>query len=262
VSSSSSKPTLATAGRGRRFARFVLGPPRSRRRRAAISAALGALTALGLVAWADASVREATSGRLFDAADDVPKRYVAIVLGAGVVDGAPSDVLADRLATALALFKRGRVERFLVTGDHGAPGYDEVAAMQRYLLDAGVPASAVFLDHAGFRTLDSMVRAKAVFQVDGAVVVTQAFHLARAVYLARAQGIDAVGVAADRRRYLGSGWYALRERLARVQAFVDAQGLGRQAKFLGAPIPITGDAALSWDAATAAAAQARRPPDP
>ena len=219
--------------------------------------AVGLLTAIGIVAYADRCVREATEGRLFQAVPDVPKRYVAIVLGAGVVDGAPSDVLADRLATALALYKAGRIERFLVTGDHGLPDYDEVAAMQRYLLDAGVPATAIFLDHAGFRTLDSMVRAKEVFQVEGAVVVTQAFHLARAVYLARAQGIDAVGIAADRRTYVFSGWYALRERLARVQAMLDAKGLGRSARYLGDPIPITGDAAASWDATAASQAGLR-----
>ena len=113
----------------------------------------------------------------------------------------------------------------------------------------GVPSEAIFMDHAGFRTLDTMQRAAAVFGVKDAIVVTQDFHLARSLYLAAAAGIDAVGLVADKRKYVYADHYARREFLARVNAFLDVT-LGRKAKILGDRIPITGDARLTHDATT------------
>src|SRR3989338_7718288 len=127
---------------------------------------------------------------------------VAIVLGAKVkTDGQPSDILRDRLLTAIDLYRAGSVEKILVSGDDGQVEYDEVNAMRLYLLSADVDPDDIFLDHAGFDTYDSMIRAQKVFGVTKAIIVTQAYHLPRALYLADAFGIDAQGVAADRQTY-------------------------------------------------------------
>jgi SanA protein len=227
--------------------------PRLTRKRLAMTATFATAAALSSV-WPiraiERRVLAAGDGRIFKDAASAPRRYVAIVLGAAVDGDVPSDVLEDRLQTALELYNAHRVERVLVSGDHGASGYDEVRTMRLWLVDRGVPSDDVFLDHAGFRTLDTMLRAAQVFQVKDAVVVTQEFHLPRALFLARAAGIDAVGVVADHRRYAWAEHYARRELLARVRSWLDVSILGTGPRYLGAPIPITGSADATHDAET------------
>ncbi len=157
---------------------------------------------------------------------------IAIVPGAYVIGLRPSSALRDRLQTALELYEDGTVSRILVSGDHGRTNYDEVGAMQHWLLSRGVAEQDIVLDHAGFRTLDTMVRARNVFGVRHAIVCTQRFHLARAVFLARRAGIDARGVVADRMRYAAHYWNHIREALARPAAVVDSYVLRREPKFL------------------------------
>jgi len=185
--------------------------------------------------------QRAASGRIFNTVQEAPSHNVAIVLGALVHrSGLLSDTVADRVVCGLELYRKGKVSRILVTGDHGTESYDEVSAMGRALLLGGAKPEHVFLDHAGFRTLDSMQRARRVFGVRNASICTQRFHLPRAIYLARDAGIDAVGVVADRRRYRTELTNNLREPLARSKAVLDVM-FGRGAKLLGPPIPITGD---------------------
>ena len=176
----------------------------------------------------------------------VPARYAGIVLGCRVNGDDPSSCLEERLVKALELYRNGSVRRLLLSGDHGTAGYDEVNAMRMWLLDHGVDPEDVFLDHAGFDTWDSMVRARAVFQVDGAVVVTQGFHLPRAVYLARKAGLDAVGVAADPPGGSSCAGSAVREPFACAKAVFNTV-LGASPRFLGPVIPITGSPAASLD---------------
>lgn len=131
-------------------------------------------------------------------AENVPQRDVALVLGAGVQpDGHPSPYLAARLDLAHELFRTGRVKVLLVSGDNGERHYNEPDAMRRYLIAKGVPEGKVVADYAGFDTYDSCVRAVRIFGVTNAVVVTQTYHLARAVATCRAVGLDAVGVGDD-----------------------------------------------------------------
>jgi vancomycin permeability regulator SanA len=143
-----------------------------------------------------------------------------IVFGAGLAPGGePSPILAERLETALLLWRTGRVERLLLTGN-ADPYHDEIRSMRRYLTKGGVPDRAISVDLEGVSTFDSCWRARGVFGIQRAILVTQAFHLPRAVFLARAAGIDAVGVRAG-----GGRWRALyvwRELLARPLAVVDA----------------------------------------
>lgn len=204
------------------------------------------ITGMGL---ANVYVKRVADDGLYTLEDTrLPARHTAIVLGARVMaSGEPSTALEDRLYTALKLYRAGKVERILVTGDHGRRGYNEVAAMFRWLLQRGVPARHIFVDHAGFRTFDSMYRASEVFEVKEAIVCTQQFHLARSVFLARKHGIDAVGVAADRRVYAKRRADATREFIARAVAVGDVFVWRRDVKFGGDKIAIHGDASKSWD---------------
>jgi SanA protein len=179
--------------------------------------------------------------------NDVQPAQAALVLGAYVFpDGTPSTMVEDRLMTAYHLYQAGKVKKILISGDHGRVEYDEVNAMRRYLEAKGVPPEDIFMDHAGFDTYDSMYRARDVFQVHSAIVVTQAFHLPRAVWLARRLGLEAEGVVADQRIYAKAQYYDMREVLARVKAF--GEWASRQKPtFLGPVIPITGDGRATHD---------------
>ncbi|MEV5570777.1 ElyC/SanA/YdcF family protein [Spirillospora sp. NPDC052269] len=125
---------------------------------------------------------------------DVPETPVALVLGAGIANGQPSPLLARRLDLAVDLYRRGKVKVLLVSGDNRVKEYDEPTTMRDYLVRAGIPKSRIVRDFAGLDTWDSCVRAKKIFGVRRATVVTQLFHLPRAVELCRAAGIDAYGV--------------------------------------------------------------------
>jgi SanA protein len=150
-------------------------------------------------------------------------------------------MLADRLETGVQLYRLGKVGKLLLSGDHGDISYDEVNVMRTYVLERGVPAEDIFMDHAGFSTFDTMYRARHVFRVTNALVVTQEFHLARAVYTAQALGLDAAGVSADRRPYAGTNRLRLREWFARCKAFAQLHLLRSGPRALGPEIPITGD---------------------
>jgi vancomycin permeability regulator SanA len=134
-------------------------------------------------------------GPRFDTVGEVPQRPVAIVFGAGIDGDQPSAALRDRLDAAVALYQAGTVPKLLVTGDNHTSGYDEVTVMRAYLTAHGVPAEAITRDYAGFDTYDSCARARQIFGVDAAVLVTQDYHLARAMFTCRKVGIDAVGLA-------------------------------------------------------------------
>lgn len=178
--------------------------------------------------------------------DNVPERPVAIVFGAWVrSNGLPSAMLADRVAMAAKLYHAGRVKTLLLTGDNHIDSYNEPEAMRHYALQLGVPDSALVLDYAGFRTYDSCYRAQAIFDVHQAILVTQAFHLDRALLTCNGLGIDSVGVAADAMRPQGyRRWNLLvseaREFPSTVFALIDLSS-GRQPTFLGEPLPIFAD---------------------
>lgn len=178
---------------------------------------------------------------------DKPTCYTAIVLGASVHrNGSLSSVLLDRVNSALELYKSGKVKRFLLSGDHGQTDYDEVNTMKNYLIKEGVDSADIFLDHAGFDTYSSMVRAKEVFKVDSLYIVTQQYHLYRAVYIARKIGLNAYGYVADKREYNAIMKYTLREWLANVKSWMWVR-TNHKPIYLGDPIPITGDSKASWD---------------
>jgi SanA protein len=228
----------------------MLTRPFRRHPRITLAVAGAFLLTVAAVIGANALVVISSSG---DDTKDLAKlrhAQVALVLGAQVQsDGQMSAMLADRVSQAVALWRAGKVDRVLVSGDHQRWSYDEPGTMKNALLAAGVPASAIFTDHAGFNTWASMVRARKVFDVHSAIVVTQGFHIARALYLARAAGLSAQGLDADLRGYGGQGTKSdVREVLARVKAVGDGT-IGSHV-LLGPRIPISGDGRASWGPST------------
>ena len=182
--------------------------------------------------------------------EDIPKgNDTIIVLGAGVrSDGSPSDILADRLETSLEVYNEGVADSFILSGDHGREDYNEVGAMKDYILDSNIDESIIFMDHAGFSTYDTMYRAKEIFKVKSAVIVTNEYHLPRALYIARKLGIDAYGVKSDKRVYQLMDNYRKREILAKLKDFVYVNIIKPEPKFLGESIPVsTSDGRLTED---------------
>jgi SanA protein len=168
--------------------------------------------------------------------EDAPTERVAIVFGAGLWrDGSPTPVLRDRVATAAELYFNGKAEKLLMSGDNSVVTYNEPEAMRQYALSLGVPDEDIVLDYAGRRTYDTCYRAKAIFGVESAILVTQKFHLPRAIFLCNALGVTGVGVEADRRYYLKRSRliWNLRELPATVGAFMDV--------YLTKPLPVLGE---------------------
>jgi vancomycin permeability regulator SanA len=172
-------------------------------------------------------------------ASAVPVMPVAIVFGAGYTRTGPNLVLYDRVATAVDLYRSGKVRKLLMTGDNSTVSHNEPQIMRRTAREMGVPDRDIVLDYAGFRTYDSLYRAREIFGVDRVVLVTQRDHLPRALYLARALGIEAVGISADRRSYgAAQRWFSLREALSVEDAWIDVNLLHPQPTFLGKKEPI------------------------
>lgn len=188
-------------------------------------------------------VRATYAGRIYESVEAAPKSdepRVAIVFGASVWrDKQPSPVLFDRVATAVDLYRAGKVNKLLLSGDNREASYNEPAAMRQVVLQMNVPERDIVLDYAGRRTYDTCYRAKEIFGVKRAVLVTQEFHLPRALYLADSFGIDAIGVAADRTDYSDDSerWWSVREAIATLDAWWDVH-IARPKPVLGEKIPI------------------------
>ena len=189
------------------------------------------------------AMRAAVSPFVYESIDNVPQAEVVIILGASVVAGKPSPILADRANAAIALYSAGKATKILVTGDNAALSHDEVTPVRKYLLDADIPAQDIFLDHAGFDTYSSIYRAQAVFKVQAAIIVTQDFHLPRALWIARRLGLEAYGVTAE--GGTSSTHNYLREIPASLKAILDTLA-HREPKSLGPAIPLSGDGQATW----------------
>ena len=168
-----------------------------------------------------------------------------LVLGCGVKeDGSPTPMLRDRMKTGIQLYQSGAAPKLLLSGDHGRENYDEVGVMREMALEAGMPAEDIFMDHAGFSTYDSISRAVRVFQAKKAVIVTQRYHLYRALYSAQHLDLEARGYAADLREYTGQTGREIREILARDKEFFKLL-VKPDPQYLGEAIPVTGDGTVT-----------------
>ena len=182
-------------------------------------------------------------------ATDVPNADAILVLGAYVLpNGIVSTMLNDRLTVGYELYEQGKAPKLLVSGDHGRKDYDEVNSMKNFLKNKGVPSQDVFMDHAGFSTYESVYRARDIFRVHKVIIVTQEYHLMRAIYVARALGLEAYGVASDRHDYgQAMKMYRIREIAARNKDFLWANVIKPEPTFLGDAIPVFGDGKVTDD---------------
>ncbi|MER2598119.1 MAG: ElyC/SanA/YdcF family protein [Caldilineales bacterium] len=198
-----------------------------------------ALAAVLFALWADRHVETSAAGRVYNDLDALPPRRVALVLGtAKYYNGRINAFYLGRMRAAAQLYHAGKVQGILVSGDNGSTAYNEPEEMRRDLIALGVPGEYITADYAGFRTLDSIYRAETVFGLQAYIIVSQPFHIERALYLADQRGHDVVGYAAA-----GPGGYwnrrvRAREVLARAKAVLDVELLNQQPKFLGDPVEV------------------------
>ena len=170
-----------------------------------------------------------------------------LVLGCGVKsNGTPSHMLEDRLLRSIELYEKKSAPKLLMSGDHGQPDYDEVNTMKNYAKEKGVPSMDIFMDHAGFSTYESIYRAKEIFGADKIVIVTQKYHLHRALYIAKKLGVEAYGVSSDQRTYVGQTARNIREILARNKDFFTLKFMP-EPKYLGDSIAVDGNGDITND---------------
>ncbi|MGI5971903.1 MAG: SanA/YdcF family protein [Oscillospiraceae bacterium] len=169
-----------------------------------------------------------------------------LVLGCMVYSQYPSYMLSDRLQTGISLYEEGAAPKLLMSGDHGRIHYDEVNVMKQAAIDAGIPSRDVFMDHAGFSTYESLYRARDIFKAEKIIIVTQKYHLYRALHIAKKLGLEAYGVDATSRTYGGEAYREMREVLARNKDFLYAM-FKPKPTFLGEAIPVYGDGDLTND---------------
>ena len=169
-----------------------------------------------------------------------------IILGAGIWGDKPSPMLEDRLLEGIKLYQNDVSDKIIMSGDHGRKEYDEVNIMKDYAIDKGIPSKNVFMDHAGFSTYESIYRAKDIFGAKKVVIVTQEYHLYRALYIANQLGIEAYGVGADPRKYVGATYREIREILARDKDFIKCI-FKPEPTYLGDTIPVSGNGDVTND---------------
>ncbi len=169
-----------------------------------------------------------------------------IILGAGVKNNNPSPMLKDRLEKGIDLYKNGVSPKIIMSGDHTKKDYDEVNVMKTFAKEQDVPSEDIFMDHAGISTYDSIYRAKEIFKVKKVVIVTQEYHLYRALFIANELGLEAYGVKADTRKYRGEFIREVREILARNKDFVKSI-VKPKSTYLGEPIPVSGNGDITND---------------
>lgn len=171
-----------------------------------------------------------------------------LVLGAGIRNNKPTPMLNDRLEQAISLYNEKKAPKIIMSGDHGKADYNEVGVMKKFTMDKGVPSSDIFMDHAGFSTYESLYRAKEIFQAKKIIIVTQDYHLYRALYIANQLGLEAVGVASNPREYSGQTMRDIREVAARCKDFITCI-FKPEPTYLGDTIPVSSDGDITNDQA-------------
>lgn len=208
------------------------------------------LILIGLIALfvINGIVKSAVDGRLLSIEEAASLDADCIlVLGAGVYSGGqPSPMLSDRLDYGIRLYENGAASKLLMSGDHGRVDYDEVNVMKEYAMERGVPSRDVFMDHAGFSTYESLYRARDIFEAESILIVTQEYHMYRALYIAEQLGLEAYGVCSDPREYAVQWYRDIREVAARAKDFIQCIHMP-EPTFLGEAIPVSGDGDVTND---------------
>lgn len=200
-----------------------------------------AVLSLACLAVSYKSVERVAEKQLYSDTDNIPYNKVGLLLGTNPVGryGGPNRYFEYRIEAAVELYRAGKISYILVSGDNHSKAYDEPEWMKEALMEKGIPESAIYLDYAGFRTLDSIVRAKEIFGQDSFTIISQKFHNERALCIAKHYGISAIGFnARDVKRAANSLRVStIRESMARVKMYIDIL-TGKQPKFLGERIEI------------------------
>lgn len=217
-------------------------------KRVIISLILFGIVALTALLIINLFVKSSVEDKIISAAEaNSIEADCILVLGAGVWNnGKPSAMLEDRLLQGIQLYENGASDRLLMSGDHGRKEYDEVNVMKQFAVDRNIIPENVFMDHAGFSTYESLYRARDIFQAEKIIIVTQEYHLYRALYIADSLGMDAYGVASNPRKYAGQSSRDLREVLARVKDFFKVI-VEPEPTYLGESIPVSGNGQLTND---------------
>lgn len=198
-----------------------------------------ALIGLGIVIGMNWYVRFQSSSLIYHSANEVPKENVGIIFGAGIRNDRPSKYLKDRLDAGIALYQQKKIDKILLSGDNGSDEHDELTVMKLYCYEHGVDTTKVFLDYAGFDTYSTMYRAKHIFNIESAILVSQEYHLNRAIYVGNQLGIKSVGLAADVGEYRKYKYVRFRECFTICKAVIDVMR-SRKPHFLGGKIDING----------------------
>lgn len=218
-----------------------------RKYKAVIFVVLGIVLLIGIAAVSlSVYMVKATEKNIFtaDTFKNDEKADCILILGAGVKDGKPKPMLRDRLLTGIELYKSGAAEKIIMSGDHGRADYDEVNVMRAFALEQGVSAEDIFLDHAGFSTYDSVYRAKNIFGAENIIIVSQKYHLYRALYIAKKLDVKAAGVSANLNTYGGQLKRDIREIIARDKDFFKCI-VKPEAEIMGDKIPLDGDGSIT-----------------
>jgi len=197
------------------------------------------LIGLAVVLVTNCNVKAKTEKMIFTELKDVPKTKVVIIFGAGINGDQPSRYLKDRLDAGISLYKNNKVNKILLSGDNGRDEYDELTVMKLYCQKNGVDTTKIYIDYAGFDSYSTMYRAKHIFKVDTAILVSQKYHLNRCVYLGDQLGIKSFGYSADRGIYPGYKYYSFREKLSVTKAVLDIIR-NRKPTYLGKPVDVNG----------------------
>lgn len=218
-----------------------------RKYKAVIFVVLGIVLLIGIAAVSlSVYMVKATEKNIFtaDTFKNDEKADCILILGAGVRDDKPKPMLRDRLLTGIELYKSGAAEKIIMSGDHGRADYDEVNVMRAFALEQGVRAEDIFLDHAGFSTYDSVYRAKNIFGAENIIIVSQKYHLYRALYIAKKLDVKAAGVSANLNTYGGQLKRDIREIIARDKDFFKCI-VKPEAEIMGDKIPLDGDGSIT-----------------
>lgn len=218
-----------------------------RKYKAVIFVVLGIVLLIGIAAVSlSVYMVKATEKNIFtaDTFKNDEKADCILILGAGVKDGKPKPMLRDRLLTGIELYKSGAADKIIMSGDHGRADYDEVNVMRAFALEQGVRAEDIFLDHAGFSTYDSVYRAKNIFGAENIIIVSQKYHLYRALYISEKLDVKAAGVSANLNTYGGQLKRDIREIIARDKDFFKCI-VKPEAEIMGDKIPLDGDGSIT-----------------
>ena len=191
-------------------------------------------------------VKLSTKNRIINDYNELDNIDCILILGAGVKNNRPSLMLEDRLQKGLELYNNSLSNKIIVSGDHGRKDYDEVNIMKEFLIENNVSSSDIFMDHAGFSTYDSIYRTKEIFKAKKIVIVSQEYHLYRALYIADKLGLEAYGVKAEPKEYYGDAYREIREVIARIKDFFKVI-IKPKPTYLGETIPVTGDGDITND---------------